>query len=105
MNLSQEGARVLMPSLTLELNPNGEQHKFLVSQLSSRVKYAELGRQRTKVEENWRQAENSVLAYVPEDELDAKRRAKRENEGEPRYTTIKIPYSYSLLMAGHTSWP
>lgn len=42
-----------------------------------------------------------MLAYLPEREVDARRRTVREN-GLPQYTTIQIPYTYAVLMAAHT---
>lgn len=49
----------------------------------------------------WHDAENKVLAFLPEREVDAERRRQREG-GLPTYTTIQIPYSYAVLMAAHT---
>jgi len=51
--------------------------------------------------ERWRQAEEKVLAFLPETETDAERKRSRDN-GLPQYTTIQIPYSYAVLMAAHT---
>ncbi len=51
---------------------------------------------------SWSKAEDAVLAYLPESELDLKRRNRRETKGEPKYTTIQLPYTYALLMAAHT---
>jgi len=49
----------------------------------------------------WTQAEDKALAYIPERDADALRRASRDN-GLPQYTTIQIPYSYAVLMSAHT---
>jgi hypothetical protein len=55
----------------------------------------------TEKEEVWRQAEERILAYLPERDVDAVRKTAREG-GLPQYTTIQIPYSYGVLMAAHT---
>lgn len=49
----------------------------------------------------WREAEEKVLAYVPDSEVDRKRKNDRKR-GIPDYTTIQIPYSYAVVMAAHT---
>ena len=90
-----------MPNVTLSIPKTSPQHRFLVSMLESRVKMAR--RRHTQQHEIWQKAEDSILAYVPETDMDAKRTVARE-QGKPSYTTIKIPYSYALLMAAHTYW-
>lgn len=89
-----------MPSLTKEIPPNSGLHKKLVGMLSSRLKLAH--KAQLEKHGDWDKAEDTILAYVPESDLDAARRNKRESEGEPKYTTIKIPYTFALLMAYHT---
>jgi hypothetical protein len=51
---------------------------------------------------SWEKAENAVLAYVHESDVDAMRRVKREDAGVPAYTTIMLPYSFAMLMSAHT---
>src|SRR5215831_17586849 len=88
------------PSLTKEVPFNSELHKLVVRALSSRIDLAEKGfsGQRDK----FTKAEDTVLAYIPESDMDRMRRSARENEGQPKYTTIKLPYTYALLMSAHT---
>jgi len=90
-----------MPSLTLKIDPKGKLHKKLIARVSSRITMA-LSKQ-TNQHVKWRKAEETTLAYIPEDEADAVRRVDREG-GKPRYTTIHLPYSYALLMSAHTYW-
>jgi hypothetical protein len=52
----------------------------------------------------WSAMEEQMLAYLPEKETDGKRRRLREQEGEPQYTTIEIPYGYAQLLSAHTYW-
>lgn len=88
-----------MPSLTKEIPENTEAHRKIVRMLESRLKIAHRGQASRHAA--WQRAEDVVLAYVPENELDA-RRARARDRGEPKYTTIKLPYTYALLMAQHT---
>lgn len=89
-----------MPSMTLKIDKNNPLHKKLTKMVGTRIK---LGlKAQTDQHEKWQKAEDTVLAYVPESDLDSARRRKRESDGEPKYTTIKLPYTYALLMAAHT---
>jgi hypothetical protein len=56
----------------------------------------------TKRHAAWEAAENLFTAYVHETEADAARRDRRDNQGEPQYTTIHVPYSYAMLLTAHT---
>lgn len=89
-----------MPSRTKAIPKDGPLHKKLVKMLDSRLKLAHKGQ--AERHEAWQKAEDSVLAYVPESALDSQRRFAREQHGEPKYTTIQLPYTYALLMAAHT---
>lgn len=90
-----------MPSLTLAIPKGSELERMIKRELEYRVKMGEKAviTQHAK----WRQAEETVLAYVPLNELDSKRKTRRD-QGQPAYTTIKIPYTYALLMSAHTYW-
>jgi len=88
-----------MPSLTKNIGKNDPQHQKLVKMISSRLRLAHKGQQ--EQHDVWTKAEDNILAYVPEVELDAKRRIKRD-QGDPKYTTLKLPYTYALTMAAHT---
>lgn len=73
---------------------------WLLARISSRVKHSESKKgDRMK---QWQRAEDAALAYLPETEDDSLRRADREGRGNPRYTTIQIPYSYATMMTAHT---
>lgn len=88
--------------MTIEVPVEGDLHKSLLRRLSSRMRIAES--EQGKHHDRWRKAEDQVLAYVPENEADSRRRRKRENLGQPNYTTIQIPYTFAQLMAVHTYW-
>lgn len=90
-----------MPGYTLKFDVSSPLHENLRSRLRSRI---DLGlKDRSDVEEKWREAEDKTLAFVHESTQDAARRAGRDR-GEMRYTTIQIPYTYAMLMSAHTYW-
>lgn len=86
---------------TLKFPMESPLHRQLIRKLSSRIQMAKKGHQ--KRHEEWRQAEDRCLAFVHESEKDAARRTARDH-GDPRYTTIMIPYTYAMLMSAHTYW-
>lgn len=91
-----------MPKMTLDIKWDSPLHKKLVAKIDSRIKLAIKGQE--LMYEQWREAEDTTLAWVPESEADAIRDQKREIKGLPTYTTIQVPYSYALLMSAHTYW-
>lgn len=91
-----------MPNLTLKITPENKLHKKLIAMVASRIRMAE--KAHGNRHDQWRKAEETTLAYLPEQEADAVRRAGRDNRGIQTYTTIQLPYSYALLMSAHTYW-
>lgn len=87
---------------TLKIDPNSPLHEQLKKKISSRIKLAQ--KDMTNQYGKWARSEEITLAYVPESEADWPRRNKREVHGEPKYTTIMLPYTYALLMSAHTYW-
>lgn len=76
-------------------------HTFVVNAVKRRADFSrEKMREKHKV---WKQNDEAFLAYMPEKDVDAKRRAKRE-DGDPQFTTIYVPYDYAVLMSAHTYW-
>lgn len=90
-----------MPARTISVPKDSPLHKKLKQRLMSRLQLAQ--RKHTEQHDRWRKDEELTLAYLPESEVDAKRRTARDL-GEPKYTTIQIPYTYALLMSAHTYW-
>ena len=87
--------------VALEIKPKSKLHNRIMEEVQRRVY---LARQRYMALHNeWRDAEKKYMAYLPEREIDAKRRVKRES-GLPQYTTIVLPYSYAMLLTAHTYW-
>ena len=91
-----------MPSMTLQIPRESPQHTRWLSMLSDRIDLAKKGAQ--KQYDKWRNAEDLLVGYVHESELDVKRRWKRDELGVPKYTTIKLPYTMALLNTAHTYW-
>ena len=90
-----------MPDLTLDINPSGRLSRQILEGVQDRILMSKAKTQ--KMRDAWTKAEEAALAYLPEREIDATRRAVREG-GKPQYTTIQIPYSYAVMMAAHTYW-
>lgn len=88
-----------MPSLSRKIPHGSDVERMLLQELRRRIKLWESGTSTKRLK--WQQAEEKTLAYVPERDVDAVRRASREG-GLPQYTTIQIPYSYAVVMASHT---
>lgn len=88
-------------SLDKSIKKGSKLHQRIAKKLESRISLAK--RHHTDRCDKWREAEERVIAYLPESEKDAARRAERTN-GRPVYTTIQIPYSYAMLMSAHTYW-
>lgn len=88
-----------MPSLTREIPHGSDVSRRILRELQFKVRNWE--RQSSSKFTKWREAEEKVLAFIPEREIDTARRAAREG-GLPQYTTIQIPYSYAVVMSAHT---
>jgi hypothetical protein len=91
-----------MPSMSLQIPREAPQHQRWVTMLQDRIDMAK--KRCLKQHDAWRKAEDLLVGYVPESELDANRRWKREQLGVPKYTTIKLPYTMALLNTAHTYW-
>lgn len=88
-----------MPGISREIPNDSELAKQLRLELKRRVRMWEsrVSEKNTK----WREAEEKVLAYVPETDVTRARKTARAN-GLPDYVTIQIPYSYAVVMSAHT---
>src|SRR3972149_7319772 len=86
---------------TLRILKDSPLHERLVKKIGARITLAK--KEQEKQFDRWSEAEERTLAYLPETEVD-KGRSDKRRRGEPRYTTIQIPYSYGMLMNAHTYW-
>lgn len=90
----------MTPELEKKLKYGTKFHERILSAV--RERYDLSCHRNSDRQEQWRKDEETFLAYMPENELDALRRNKRETEGIPQQTTIVIPYSYAIAMTMHT---
>jgi len=89
-----------MTSMSMDIGVNSVKAKGVLEGMRARY---ELSRDHfSEQHDKWRRDEERFLAYAPERDVDALRRTKRENSGEPDYTTITLPYSYAMIMTAHT---
>jgi hypothetical protein len=88
-----------MPNLTRDITHNSDLSKKILQELRLRVNYWD--RKVSEKSGKWREAENKVLAFVPDTEVTRKRKTARD-AGLPDYTTIQIPYSYAVVMSALT---
>jgi hypothetical protein len=87
---------------TIDLSSESKLHKRVLEALNKRFRLS--AEKMWKLHDKWRKAEDSFVAYLPEKEIDAKKRVARETKGIQDYTTIVLPYSYSMLMSAHSYW-
>lgn len=81
--------------------PQGSKlHEKIISNFKTRLRMAKDEKRKKRVEA-WERAENTFTAYMPETELMSQRQAKKDG-GTPEYTTIRVPYSYAMLLTSHT---
>lgn len=79
-----------------DIRPGSDLHGQIINECRRYVKFSEKEFQSKR--DKWRDADDEMVAYVPEDEADARRRNARER-GKPSYTTIKVPYTYGVTMS------
>ena len=91
-----------MPSLTLDISPKSDLSRRILDGVRGRVQASK--RKYQDRHQKWKEAEDKMLAFLPERDIDAARRVNRDQGGKPTYTTIQIPYSYAVLMTSHTYW-
>jgi hypothetical protein len=88
------------PEIVRALKFGSSLHKKLEKALRDRLRMSE-----RKFKDRYGQmAQNEELfqAYIPTREVDRLRKSNRENSGIPEYSTIEIPYAYSVVMTMHT---
>lgn len=77
-------------------------HKKVVEALDKRYQLS--ARRMQSLHKEWMRAEDSFVAYLPAKAIDKKKDSLRENTGQQDYTTIVLPYTYSMLMSAHSYW-
>lgn len=79
--------------------PDQKTLEFLSQRVRERIKLSRGSMSRRY--DQWAKNEELFKAYIPTSEADALRKQRRD-EGKPQYTTIEVPYSYSVAMTAHT---
>ncbi len=87
---------------SIDLKFGSPLHKRVLDALDVRFRLS--GQKMNRLHKKWKESEEQHIAYLPETEVDAKRRLRRDNEGKPQYTTIVLPYTYAMLMSAHSYW-
>lgn len=88
-----------MPNITRSIPNDSEWARNIKQELRMRIRAWQS--RVSRKQEQWREAEEKVLAFVPETEVTL-RRKELKRQGLPDYVTIQIPYSYAVVMAAHT---
>lgn len=88
--------------ISLQIAPNSELHKRLKEAVLKRYRYSK--RKMKDYHKQWDEADESMKAYIPEKELDAKKRHEKKTKGEVDYVTLEVPYTYAQVMTAHTYW-
>lgn len=78
----------------------GALHQKVIEGFKNRLRMAREAQQKDQAQK-WRDAEDTFMMYMPETDVDQVRKAGRSS-GLPAYTTIKVPYSYAMLLTSHT---
>ena len=84
-----------------DLRYGNQKHARIVDAITARVDYWE--EKYSDKLDRLSKDDDIYTAYIKETDEDALRREKRD-DGEPEYTTLVVPYSYSALLSAHTYW-
>lgn len=87
---------------SIDLHFKSPLHKKIVEALDKRYKLS--AKRMEALHRKWMEAEDSHVAYLPAKAVDEAKKSRRENLGEQDYTTIILPYTYSLTMSAHSYW-
>lgn len=89
-------------NLTLDIGLNSPLHAKLRENLNARFRFSATRMQ--QLHSKWQKNENQHVAFLPERDVDAKRRQLREQGGKPQYTTIVLPYTYAMELSAWSYW-
>lgn len=86
-----------MPTYTRkDIRPGSDLHSLIVNECRRFAKFSE--REFQDKRKKWIDAENEMVAYLPQSSADALRSQNRDR-GKPSFTTIKVPYTYGVTMS------
>ena len=84
-----------------ELRYESPLHQKILDALRKRVDNS--GNAISKKTSDFSENEDIFAGYIHETTADKVRKSKRD-KGEPKFTTMKVPFSYAVLMSAHTYW-
>ena len=85
--------------MTVKISVKSSLHKKILQALLARKQLSE--REMADKRGNWERSDKDFQSAIPKSDNDALRRASRDR-GVPQFTTIEVPYSYSMVLAAHT---
>lgn len=88
-----------MPTKNVELKPDSKEHQFVRRQIMDRARFSE--KEMLNRQTSYKEQEDQFLAYIHERDIDRKTKSMFK-DGEPQYTTLRIPYTYGEIMTMHT---
>jgi hypothetical protein len=88
--------------ISLQVPVSSELHTRLKMAVLKRYQYSK--RKMKDYHQQWEDADDSMKAYIPEREVDYKKRQKKKYSGEVDYVTLEVPYTYAQVMTAHTYW-
>jgi hypothetical protein len=88
--------------MSLDIKYPSEKHATLKEAVLDRKKFSE--RKMGSFRSQWDDADDSLKAYIPESELDRKKKSDKKQLGKVDYVTLEVPYVYAQVMTAHTYW-
>ena len=88
--------------MSLDIKYETEKHTTLREAVLERKKFSE--RKMLCFRSQWDDADDSLKAYIPETELDKKKKHDKKQLGKVDYVTLEVPYVYAQVMTAHTYW-
>lgn len=79
-----------------------DRHKQIVNTL--RAYYTAAQKTLDERAAKWAEAEETMVGYLPESDVDRVRKNRRQDKGQHDYVTITLPYTYAAVMAAHAYW-
>jgi hypothetical protein len=88
------------PEIAKKLKFGGKLHKKIAEALQTRLRmsHQRFSNRYSQMAKN----EEMFQAYIPTREVDRLRKVNRDTYGVPEYSTIELPYGYSVVMTMHT---
>jgi hypothetical protein len=86
-------------SMNIALRFGSGKHKAILDALLARKKISDT--KMNNLHEGFNDSDELYRCFIKETDVDALRSAKRD-QGKPQFTTLRVPYSYAMLLSAHT---